>query len=73
MEQGIIDIRNKAIELSKKFGTLSPYNISCGTLILLINELEAAEQSVQPTPSGRGGSASSRDRKSKVTRPAKSG
>lgn len=44
MEQGLIDIRNKARELSKKFGELSPYYISCGTLIAILDDLEAAQQ-----------------------------
>jgi hypothetical protein len=47
MEQGLIDIRNKAREKSKKFGKWSPYEISCETLIAILNDLEAAQQSVQ--------------------------
>ena len=47
MEQGLIDIRNKAREKSKKFGKWSPYEISCETLIAILDELEAAQQSVQ--------------------------
>lgn len=43
MEQGLVDIHKKARELSKKFGTLSPYNISCGTLIAIIEEIDEPE------------------------------
>ena len=49
MEQGLIDIREKANKLAKKsrLGFFEPYPISCGTLIAILDELEAAQQSVQ--------------------------
>lgn len=51
MQQGLIDIRKKAEELAKKsaLGIFEPYPISCGTLIAILDELEAAEQSGQLT------------------------
>lgn len=52
MQQGLIDIRNKAKEMSRKsrLGMAEPYIISCGTLIAILDDLESAQQSVQRTP-----------------------
>lgn len=49
IEQGLIDIRNKAREISRKstLGTLEPYPISCGTLIAIINALEEAHNKIE--------------------------
>lgn len=46
MEQGIIDIRNKAKAMSKKFSEFNFYPISCMTLLKIIDELEKAEQKI---------------------------
>lgn len=42
MEQGLIDIRNKAREMADtmELGEAMPYGISCGTLIAILDELE---------------------------------
>lgn len=51
MQQGLIDIRKKAKEMARKsrLGMSEPYTISCGTLIAILDDLESAQQSVEPT------------------------
>lgn len=52
MEQGLIDIRNKAKEVAEGLidvfsdGT-APYGISCATLIAILDKLEATEQELE--------------------------
>ena len=50
------------------YENFEPTHCRVGTIYPV--HIEAAEQSVQPTPSGRGGSAGKRVRKSKVGLPA---
>ena len=44
MEQALKDIRNKAKEKAKKFGELSQYEVSCLTIIALIDRIEELEE-----------------------------
>lgn len=46
MEQGLIDIRNKAKELSSR-DEFAPYPLACTTLIAILDKLEATEQELE--------------------------
>jgi hypothetical protein len=43
MEQGLIDIKNKAMKVAQRNDDTTPYLISCGTLLKLIQEVERRE------------------------------
>lgn len=43
MEQGLIDILNKAKKVKRVHGELNPFMISCMTLIAILETLEAAD------------------------------
>lgn len=66
----------EAAEVAKKLG-YNADSVGCElirkALLAAYENGKAFQQSMQPTPSKRGDSASSRDRKSKVVLPAKSG
>lgn len=47
MEQGLVDIRKQAKRQAEKSGKLSPYMISCSTLIAILDELEDSEKTYE--------------------------
>jgi len=50
MKQGLIDILTKARKQAKERGELSPYSISCMTLIAILEELENAQDDLDVIP-----------------------
>jgi uncharacterized protein (UPF0335 family) len=47
MEQGLIDIKTKAMKVAQKNTDTTPYLISCGTLLNLIAEIERLEKELK--------------------------
>ena len=50
MEKGLIDILYKARKQAENRGELSPYNISCMSLIMILEQLKNAQDDLDAIP-----------------------